>query len=368
MSRFARSSVCLVVLMLGLALDASAGPTESSSESVLVLRNGRVLAGRVLTMGDFYEVSFREHGEVRVRLAEVEMWCASLDEAYLRKRDGLRTGDVAGRFALAEWCLRNGLFHRASDQLLVLSALVPAHPSLVALERRLLSAAVVPPAGKTAASPAGASEDASHTVSTGQLPVGAVLHFTQRIQPMLLNRCASNACHGPRSPQQFQLFRPVRGQPLSNRMTQRNLLATLAFIDQQRPERSQLLMLPRQPHGDPQTPVFGERDTMQYEQLVAWTKMLTTQGPATDGSPSAVVDAGTPGATEGTETGGVAQASYVEVLPAAKAAPSSKDLATPQRLPDASPAAADPLDPEVFNREYLEEEDEQPPPGTLPTP
>jgi hypothetical protein len=351
--------------------------TVLPANTVLVLRNGRVLIGRANIVGSLYEITVGEQGQARVPVSDVEMACATLDEAYFRKRENVRADDLHGHFSLADWCLRNGLPSRAADQLLVVYCIAPKHPQLISTERRLVSMES-PHASLTPVAPEVlTASDPDEVGAAPVLPEGAMGYFTQRIQPMLLNRCASNACHGQRSTQQFQLIRPTRGQPMSHRMTQRNLLQAMSFVDRTRPEQSRLLIAPGSPHGKQQAPVFSERDAVQYQQLVAWAKIVAGKGtikePALLTTP--VYEAGTPPVPPPRNA---SQASFESKdaptskhqPPTASDASSSADapgvpqepgafepsatLQMPQRLPVAPETPADPLDPEAFNREFGE--------------
>lgn len=375
MTRFVRVLGCCA-LMLVSALSFGAEQV-SPTNTVLVLRNGRVLTGRANVVGTSYEVTVGEQGLARVPLADVEMSCATLDEAYFRKRETVRSEDVHGHLSLAEWCLRNGLPSRAADQLLMVYCLAPKNPQLISAERRLASAELPQASSSPAASDSLAASDTDDIGAAPLLPEGAMAYFTQRIQPMLMNRCASNACHGQRSGQQFQLVRPVRGQPMSHRMTQRNLIQTLAFVDRTHPDQSRLLIAPGSLHGKQQTPVFGERDTVQFQQLAAWSKIVAGKGtfkePALLTPP--VFEAGTPPVAPSRNASRASfeskdapalinqppmesNAASSPGTPAAPQAPGafepSATLQMPQRLPAAPETPADPLDPEAFNREFGE--------------
>ena len=353
-----RQSVLLALLLVGTAFPwLAAQVADSSTSNVLVLRNGRVLVGRVCRMGDSYVVSLGDDGEARLATGDVEMVCGSLDEAYFYKRDRLRGDDLQGRLELAEWCLRNRCSWRAADQLLAVYNVAPAHPRLAVLERRLVSTDTeTSAAGRASTTSSSSAPDAEPVVTPALLPDGATVYFTQKVQPVLLNRCASNACHGTRSEQQFQLGRSLRGQPMSNRLTQKNLQAALSFVNAKQPEESPLLSAPRQPHGGLSDPVFGVRESAQYDQLLAWVRLVAKRRADPE---SAIADAAAPKpspivAGTATDSSPVEQASFS--LPAPAELDTEKPLALGvdvlQRLPAATPVPDDPFDPEAFNREF----------------
>ena len=352
-----RKSVLLALLLVGTALPwLPAQVADSSLNSVVVLRNGRVLLGRVCRMGDSYVVSLGADGEARLAAGDVEMVCGSLDEAYFYKRDRLRGDDLQGRLELAEWCLRNGCSWRAADQLLAVFNVAPAHPRLAVLERRLFSTDAEHSAAANASATSSNSVGDEDLVATpALLPDGATVHFTQKVQPVLLNRCASNACHGGRSAQKFKLERSLRGQPLSNRLTQRNLQAALSFVNVQQPDESPLLAAPRQPHGGLSGPVFGVRESAQYDQLLAWVRLAATRRADSESAIAKGAVPEFPPIVPGmvTESSSVQQAGF-SFPAAAESVTEQPALGTDvlQRLPAASPVANDPFDPEAFNREF----------------
>jgi hypothetical protein len=195
--------------------------------------------------------------------------------------------------------------------------------------------------------------DQAMTVTPSQLSEQAVLHFTQKVQPTLVNRCASNACHGTRSGQQFQVARPARGQPMPYRMTVRNLQSALAFVDHEQPARSPLVAIPRVAHGGLGVPVFGQREVAQYEQLLAWVQMVAKQTAST----AARSDQAAPSATAPPEFLPAGYAAPLSEEPAgddAPAVPSDPGASASEAAPSEPVGARDPFDPEVFNRQFVD--------------
>jgi hypothetical protein len=304
-------------------------------------------------VGDYFIVTFGEQGEARLPASEVDMCCATLEEAYLLKRDRIRDGDLSAHLELANWCLRQKLNDRAADQTLAALALDPTNSRVAALDRRLQQAAA--PVVR-ADSTANAVVDTSpfEEVPLHRLPAGTVEQFTQKVQPVLLNRCATNACHGVRSRQAFQLLRPLRGQSVPHRLTQRNLQAALAMVNTRQPESSQLVTVPSRPHGGLELPLFGERELAQYQQLLDWARHLADAPPPTD--PPTNVASRVPAPQAGIFQPSPKAAAFFQ---GAKEGSSISPEPTangqaPQSLPAREPE--DPFDPEEFNRRYLDEQ------------
>jgi len=341
-----QSCFLICALLAGEPLRASDGAGQPA-RGVLVLRNGQVLAGTMTRVGDRYVVANSDGSELRIPTREVEMHCLDLDEAYLRRRQTVAARDGSAHLQLADWCLRCGLHARAAEELLVVMAITPQDPRIAGLERRLQTAVKPPPASEkapAAAPPPLPKDDIDRVLAA--LPGDAVENFASRVQPLLLNRCGTNGCHGARSGTEFQLTSPGWGKTVTLRFTQRNLLAAYQQVNSAEPAASPLLTVPKGPHGGMKSGVFGERDQAQWDLLAAWVKRAGTAkvpAPAASGSgPSdqAVAKAipqPLPSGDSGTPLAGV------RLLPASLEAGQADSTTVDFR---------DPFDPERFNRQF----------------
>jgi hypothetical protein len=260
---------------------ASHAQSLSPEAGVLVLRNGHILEGQITQAGDYFIVTLGESGEVRMKAADVEACCGSLDEAYDFKARHLSGRGVTPHLELAEWCLRHNLHARCAEQLVAAMRIEPEHPRLMQLERRLSLAARTPePAAIESAPPAAALNTEQLDKAIGRLPAGSMEKFAAVVQPILLNRCGANSCHGPNAVSDFRLLRPPAGQVASRRFTQRNLYAALTHVDPTHPESSPLLTLPQRRHGTALTAVFDKHTQSQLAELMAWVKLSVVPPPA----------------------------------------------------------------------------------------
>jgi hypothetical protein len=249
-----------------LAEDAALTPREG----LLLLRNGEALRGRVARVGDQYHVVLSD-GEIRIRASEVEGFCRDLEDGYEWKRSRMEPGKIQDHLALAEWCLRHDLTGHAAGQLAEALAIDPEHPKLPLLERRLKFASTSQSASTAPNSVIqgqASNDDLDRMVRA--MPPGTVETFTTTVQPLLLNNCAAAGCHGAGAQAEMRLARLPPGRSVSRRLTQRNLFATLKWIDRQQPDESRLLQAPIAAHGTSKTAVFSERDANKYRQLYAW--------------------------------------------------------------------------------------------------
>jgi hypothetical protein len=360
-----RNLLCrLLVLLVLVPLVAEAAESERAPRTtVLVLRNGGVLVGQVVPAGDRYVVLLGDRSEVRVPVRDVEMHCIDLDEVYLRKRSSLASNDVAGHLNLADWCLQQKLHARVADQLLTVIALQPRHPRLPGLQRRLHLAVASPESHETQdGTPSSLIPISDLEKTTRSLPPSSVAEFTSQIQPLLLNQCGGNSCHGSSGSSDFRLVRPALSRSLTRRFTLRNLHAVMQWVDLEDPESSPLLQVPSCAHGGLDTGVFGPREQQQFDLLAAWVRSATVVPSAP--VPDLVSEANAAPAT------GLLQASYLQPvdLPDDSSErsrrlselPPSQESASVQRSGSGEPThesprhimARDPFDAEVFNRRY----------------
>ncbi len=269
---FREHGVCGVVFAsLVLAASAQEVPLATApQEGVVLLCNGHALRGRVTRVGDFYRVAVH-NGEIRLRADQVEFVCRDLEEGYRRKRATIKVGNVTDHLRLTHWCLRHNLLDHAADELIHAANADPRHPA-IELFRRRLTLAIEPPKNRTpSAQPieSGPSFEELDALAR-EMPPGTVERFTQTIQPVLVNNCATAGCHGPQSKAKFQLARIPKGRPPSRRMTQKNLHAVLQWIDRENPTSSRLLTVPIEPHGTARKPIFTEHQLHQYKRMVDW--------------------------------------------------------------------------------------------------
>jgi hypothetical protein len=317
-----------MVVWLAVSWAASAetalGPTQQ--EGYLLLRNGEVLRGKVFLAGDQYYVALAG-GEIRVKRADAECFCRDLEEGYRSKRSKIEAPQVQDHLALAEWCLRHKLTGHASRELADALAADPNHPRIALVKRRLELALREPAPAAVPSAPANAPTHGDLDRLVRSLPASTVETFTNSIQPLLMNHCATAGCHGPASTGGLRLLRMPAGRTPTRRLTQRNLHATLATVDRKKPAESPLLTLSIAPHGGATSPVFSGRDVEKVRQLTAWVHAVSeTKAPSTPDS----IDPGPP---------------LLQTM-------SNIDEGDG---PGDQPPASDPFDPEPFNRRFFPE-------------
>ena len=339
---------------------AAGGQTSLTPHAgLLVLRNGQVLEGEITQAGDYYIVTLGGTSEIRIKASEVEAVCGSLDEAYEFKAGHLSGGGAKPHLELAEWCLRHHLHARCAQQLVAAMRHEPDNPNLKLLERRLEFAAQQPKASRETATTASSAVVSSEQIEKAirELPRGSIEKFSAIVQPILLNRCGANQCHGPNSKAEFRLLRPAPGQVASRRFTERNLYAAIQQLDASQPQASPLLALPQRRHGSALSAIFDKQSQKQLSELAAWVQ-LTLAAPPT--SP-ATIPGGTSTLSQPTpSTSGPPTAPQADNPPKSQPSPNVRAM-KPAVVVDelkVGPASdrfvpRDRFDPEIFNRRYL---------------
>lgn len=357
-----------VVCFIALCAAALGGNVAAQSlvpeKGLLVLKNGYVIEGDVTRAGDDFLVTRGEGAELSVKADEVECFCATLIEAYEFKARRVSGASSRPHLELAKWCLRHNLLAQCREELKAVEKAEPGLPQTKELLSRLTfleaEPAPAPPASGASITPVETIEKA-----VAQLPRGSLERFSAVVQPILLNRCAANQCHGPNSKSEFRLLRPPAGQMVSRRFTQRNLYVTLRQLDSANPDQSPLVLKAEQRHGSALAPIFDQRSAGQLNELVAWARMAVGAPaapvssraemaapavPATQPSiPSSVAGMEVLAKTSGhsQSSGAIGTGTIQGTEEAGTRAPTSTGSSARQAAVE-----RDRFDPEIFNRRY----------------
>jgi hypothetical protein len=365
--RTVRTAVfCVGLLAAGVSVARAEGASSQNQpeRGIIVLRNGQIIEGRITRAEGLYVVELSD-GQIRIKAADVDLVCGSVEEGYQRKRAAIPVGNVQYHLELAQWCLRQGLLGPAAAELADAVAADPKHPMIGVMQHRLKTAQEPPPTAETTRSSAsGPSNDDLDRMIRG-LPHGAVETFTQSVQPVLMNHCTSSGCHGPQSETGLRLLRAPAGKSASRRVTQRNLYSALQFIDRENPAASQLLSAASGPHGAARYAIFNEHQALQYKRMVDWANQLahhpTSEAPATVtpsefGEPPAWFLSGSgpqPQSQEARKARPQPAAGQSVAARRGGARPAAK--APGEAAPASFNQPADPFDPELFNRRLAPE-------------
>ena len=381
-----------ITALTATAAEEAFSPAAPRGESMLVLRNGQVIRGQISRVGDLYYIAL-PNGEIRLKTADVEFACQTIDEAYRRKRASIEVGNAEAHLRLSLWCQRHGLLGSAATELAAAMAAEPNNSLIRPVRQRLSLLIKSPPATDSTAettaaknepedgdcqeSAASTKEKAAPSWSdlerlVAGMPQGTMETFTQTIQPLLINNCTAAGCHGPGAKSDFRLQRALSGR----RPTQKNLYEVMQLVDRRSPSASPLLLKPGEPHADTGRPVFRSHQTRQYQMLVDWVAAVAGRDMGKDAEDSRQQ----PGGSGRLSVPPVVAADGLAVpstIPRLLSVPDeSKPIPTPAKdsavttaggLEDIIPAKSrikrgaplrrfeprDPFDPEIFNRRYF---------------
>lgn len=291
-----RLSGARLLWAVALVAAAPAAWGQTATTGVLVLRNGRVLAGAIHRTGDQYQIT-AEGVTLQAPADQVERFAASLAEAYQGRRQDIDPASADAHLELGRWCVHVGLLDDAARELLDARSCDATNPGVAALERTLgemlrREAA----ARRDVAGTAGPQEPAEvpanseappEDVAVLDLSAEAQVQFVRTIQPMLIRNCTTGGCHQTSSGQQLRLDRWAlqgRGNP---EVVRRNLQSVLAAINRDDPEASALVRRGRTPHGDGTVAASRPLSVRQAELLLAWTYDVAGMRPEVAAAPAA---------------------------------------------------------------------------------
>jgi hypothetical protein len=329
---------CLLLFASGVGNPArisAADPTLAApQQGFLVLANGSVMEGTVARDGDYFQVLLQK-GKLQVRVDQVDFFCLSMEEAYVRRRARKigTTSTVEAHLEMARWCVQHNLLANAGAEIQAARTLNAKHPQIELVERQVMQANEQ--ARELAIANKVIVDHQVHTTSAavepegtpfGEIPLWARSEFIKRIQPMMAHSCATAGCHLPNSTQSMRIHRNALDGVGNPELIHGNLASVIEQVDLEKAEESPLLMYGAAAHGTrrqqsrPLTP-------HQLEILRAWVTQVSL---------------GEPPAAEAKEEGRVAQIVI---------GMNSSNQPKPQAAEQEAAAAPDPFDPAAFNSE-----------------
>lgn len=269
-------------LCLGIICRADdAGQTATSG--VLLLKENRVVQGRIQPQGETYAVE-QPAGTLIVSRDQVRFVGDTLHAVYVYLEGELPKAPSANEHLdLARWCIENKLNSEARFEL---QRGLEAEPDREDIRRNLVrldtllkrgprepaKAKPETPAERLAKSTLGLNTDVE---SLAGLTREAGQEFTRKIQPILIHNCANASCHGPRSDHAFKLDRAGQGTLAARTTTEKNLLALLAYVDQDHPKQGELWKVLKSNHGAKGRSIFaGTKGSDQLKSMQDWMLSL----------------------------------------------------------------------------------------------
>ncbi len=363
--------------------------TPSRGDDYVLLQNGNVIRGTASTVGPLVVIRRDQSNEVKLDARQVAHIAPTMRELYEFRVARRQVRDTASYHDDARWCFRNGLYAEMAEALDAAQQFNPSHPETIRLRRQLQQA--LDAAAKPSAVHSPASVDAEPVSVAVELPTArqqprqtsdddlmslnlssdALVYFTSRVQPILINRCGNNGCHRSPGDAPWQLTHMgIQVRPPA-RMTRLNLVATLKLINQAQPENSKLLQYAVQPHGGRREPPLRTPDDVALESLRQWAHTafhsqsgetwapLTPLGEMPTEATAIVPPAAQPFSPAATVSS-VQQVGFVDdelgelPLPVVPPAPRQVQPVAPSGAtrPTRLPPVENPFDPEIFNRLY----------------
>lgn len=275
----------LFSLSIAVSIVSSTQADESDArERVILMKNGRVLTGVAARNAGGWLLE-QSNGRLQVPIEQVNLVANNLVDAYRQQRDSVVEPTPATHMSLAQWCISYRLHGEARDELRKCLNLDPEHSGARKLMRRL-DDMLDPPVAKT--TPKDQIVLKSHdgflvpdAESLGGLSNEAAAAFTQRIQPLLMNKCGNASCHGtttpPTKPEGFHLMAVRPGSNGHRLYTERNLAEVLRYVDLEDPSLSPLVAIPQGTHAGTAGVFNGTSGNGQLKMLRAWIKTVAEE-------------------------------------------------------------------------------------------
>ncbi len=266
-----------------------AAEEQPRTGKILVLVNGGTVEGDIERIDDRYRVVYRSSGEVWLPGGDrVLRLCASPEEAFTYLRGLVKANDVAGRMRLAEWCHEHKMDREALTETQAVLAVHKNHPQgrrlLALLEPQQATGPAVPvvPAPTLPAPP---------PVPHIELTSEALIQFGTRVQPILMNACAS--CHNEARGTAFRLERTYEIGVGNRKTLQQNVNAVLAYINVAQPQASPFLVKSVGVHwtllnpSDAAQAPFKNRHAPAFRALEDWVHLAIGGSPPPIEAPAA---------------------------------------------------------------------------------
>jgi len=332
------------------------------SQGVAVLNDGRVFSGNISEVAGGYRVATGDGGQIVLPFDQISVTSASLVGAYEAYRASITVPNADIHLSLAEWCIGNGLWAQAYQEVQSALKLEPqrseAHVMLKRLDayvQPLTSTPVrtVETGASTPLNTAAISSPTERRVS-GTMQSTHVTYMT-KVQPILMNSCGNGACHGQISENRFKLHN-VRLESRNLKLaSEANLKILKEWIDFDNPHRSPLLTSTID--GSPQhRDLFAGRRKLQYQLLENWVIQLAQEQKTAPVSSTSVTAVPAPAASPVIQQVSGERMSDKNVTPAAVLAPAASPypaLETARNAPELQQIRrqlkTDAFDPNAFN-------------------
>jgi hypothetical protein len=252
-------------------VSAQDSPAPPACGHALVLDNEHVLEGAVTRQGDTFHVRREDGSELTMPAAKTLKVCANLEEAYQYICSRANLHDADEHLRLARWCVLHNLREQGIAEAKTALQMRPSNAEARQLLTTLQSTTSQPASPAPAPPPQPAAETGPLLDVTGE----CMALFTTKVQPILMNTCAS--CHATGRGGSFVL---VRGSDSGGRKaTQVNFTAVVKRICFEQPGASPLLFMAGCAHGGAPTAPLGKGESVPLVTLQGWVSLVVANHP-----------------------------------------------------------------------------------------
>ena len=277
--RLCVATVFPFVVLIGLSASAD-NRDDGSDERMLLLKSGRIVDGKINVTPSGYVIE-KPHGRLVIPFEQVKLQAKSLPDAYRKLRATMPLESAGQHMSLARWCLSYELYAEARNELRAALLLEPNRESARRMLRNVQATMNPEIPEKPAPAPPRLTADgfqAPEAKSLSSLSRESAREFIRTVQPILINKCGNGSCHGTRAKNDFRLTRVRIGRGSHRVFVERNLAATLKFVDFDKPEASPLLSRSSGKHGHGGRAIFyGNYGADQFDALRDWVRLVAKE-------------------------------------------------------------------------------------------
>ena len=329
------------ILVAGLVAAAPAG-------KVLILDNELLIEGDIRQEGDRFIIR-RGMGETIIPARKVIELVADRKQAYRVMSGRCNRHDYDERMRLVYWCMENSLRDEARAEAELLLKFRPADEKVQRLIEGLRTVKAPPaPASPTPPTLSAAASAKAVDVETPDYNRESFGAFVSKVQPILMNTCAS--CHSGGRGGKFTLMRVSGGSTPKTSLF--NLTATLKQLNRADLANSPLLVKSVAAHGQAIRPPLRDRQAPAYQNLAAWVEMAVIPEETAPSPPLVIAKPGVVlEATPLLPTSFGDARAQPTMAPEIKSAPKIAfgETSTSQAKPEPQTEPKDPFDPAIFN-------------------
>jgi hypothetical protein len=284
------TAACFMLVGLGWLFAQESGDREQ----FVLLRNGRVLEGRLRQNLDHWILGFDSGASLRLESKDIDLLGDSMTHLYQQMQQRTDREQTGERIEIIQFCLRHQLLDDAQNEIawLVQDGITPdisqrLEASLSALRRktqletrRSLEEAEIRQASRlegskedqgVASAEYQVVKDETSAVQQADFVESEFSTFVRQVQPHLLIGCSQALCHGSQGSTGLVFERLELGATPTRKMSQTNYQMLKAWLSEFGEER--LLEMAQATHGGLREPVWNS-ESLGYRVVRQWTHQL----------------------------------------------------------------------------------------------